>query len=252
MEAFELGSPGTTASAGLLGIWSVVPTAGPAPAFGAEARAPADFERGTEWRCRFSADPVQALAAATDNEARLDRARSSLARVDDRLDAFLRNRMGGATFGAAAPRRPEVELGGLLAQSRGEPAPPVAFWPGSLRIPGWDELARKFRQFVDQLNRLVLHYAWVETRLGDRFVARTTVGWSGSFQSEWAVDIGPSASQIHVASLKLALKSRATLMESFLTAVGCAMKLTAVLTMPGGILLALPAAWHFVQSVLGE
>ena len=102
------------------------------------------------------------------------------------------------------------------------------------------------------MNRLVLHYAYVETYVEDRFIARTTVGWSGGFQREWGVDIGPSHSQLHLTAMHLALKSRATLLDTFLTTVSGALKLTAILTMPGGFLLALPAAWHFIQTLLDE
>ncbi len=246
MDVLELASPATAGPAGLLGIWALAR----APAFGAETRAPAPAR--TEWRARFSADPVQALALATVNQSRLDRAQGNLARADARLDAFIRGRGTAAAFGSGAMNRLEAELNGLLAESRGGAAPPVAFWPGQGLLPRWDEIGQRFRQFLDQLNRLVLNYAYVETYVEDRFIARTTVGWSGEFQSEWGADIGPSHSQLHLTALNLALKSRATLLDTFLTTVSGALKLTAILTMPGGFLLALPAAWHFIQTLLDE
>lgn len=245
MPVFELAGLGSPADLpGLGGVWGASP--GPSASFGAGPAAVAV----PAWRARYPAAGSEALALVREGESRLDAAGGHLARAELRLESFLRGGPPAPSFAADAGVTPEGELTGLLAEIRGQAGPAVAFWPGAGYLPRWDEIAGGFRKFLGDVERVILHYADVETRVGGRLVARTVVGWTGDFTTWWGEAPGPGGAELHGRTVGLALRSRATVLETLLAAIRGAVKIAAMLTMPGGYLLALPLAWNFLRRFL--
>jgi hypothetical protein len=105
---------------------------------------------------------------------------------------------------------------------------------------------------VEQMRRMVSHYAWIETEMGGALIGHTAVRWTGDFDTVWEADVTPDSMELHHQSVQLALGSRLALIR-LLTIVGTgATKLVLRLTVPGAQLLMLPAAWKFVRDVLEE
>ena len=245
MSVFELAGLATTAHLpGLGDVWNASPQ--PAGSFG---RGPTAVSM-PRWLARYPAAGVEALALVRVGESRLDLAGVDLGRAESRLDSFLRGATPGPSFAVDAGGTSEDELAGLLVEVRGQAGPTVAFWPGATLLPCWDAIAGGFRQFLENLERLVLNYVDVETRMGDRFVARTLVGWTGGFATWWGGDPGAGEVELHRRTVGLAPRSCATLLDTLLAAIRGAIKIASVLTLPGGYLLALPMAWNFIRHCL--
>jgi hypothetical protein len=245
MPVFELAGLVSTADLpGLRDVWSACPR--PAESFGAGPAAVSV----PQWRARYPAAGVEALACVKACESRLESSGIDLERAESRLDSFLRGGTPGSPSTVGAGGTPEDELAGLLAEVGGQAHPAVAFWPGTSLLRRWDAIAAGFRRFLGNLERLVLNYVHVETRVGGRLVARTLVGWTGGFETWWGGDPGAGGAELHGRTVRLALRSRATLLNTFLAAIRGAVKIAAVLALPGGYLLALPIAWNFIRHFL--
>jgi hypothetical protein len=83
-------------------------------------------------------------------------------------------------------------------------------------------------------------------------LGQTTVSWSGDVNTVWRVGLSPEDVKLHQRTLALALQSRDTLLQILVMATQFAVKLSVLLAMPGGAILALPAAWKFINQVLAE
>jgi hypothetical protein len=76
------------------------------------------------------------------------------------------------------------------------------------------------------------------------------VDWTGDMNTAWKPAISPEERILHQRSLALALKSRIALLRIIMTTAQGAAKIAALIAAPGGALLALPAAWKYVQQLL--
>jgi hypothetical protein len=83
-------------------------------------------------------------------------------------------------------------------------------------------------------------------------VGRTTVGWTGDFDTGWMEGATAPAMALHREAVQLALDSRIALVRLLIVVGAGAAKLGLRLTVPGAQLLVLPAAWTFVRDVLKE
>lgn len=240
--AFEFTLPGEE-PIGLVGPWEV----GRAPvafALGeAEPAAPA-------WQVSLPADPLAADLALAQAEAQVDAASAALESVPARLEALSATRGSGLAFEAAAG--PEAEMFALLDQARQleQGRGLESYAVGSADFAAWQQARSQFEAFTGQLQREVLHFAWVETRAAGRLLARTTVGWGGDSDTVWLADLDVDESALHRRALRVAVQTRALRMRMFSTVTGGAAKLSLLLTTPAGALLALPAAWKYVTEIL--
>jgi hypothetical protein len=99
---------------------------------------------------------------------------------------------------------------------------------------------------------MVSHYARVETEIAGARAGHTAIGWTGDFQTIWAPGVTPPSMQLHHQSVHLALASRIALLRMVAIVATGAAGLALRLSIPGGQLLALPAACKFVRDVVTE
>ena len=247
-----LAAPGSGATP-VLGLWAP-PTPPPLESF--DVAADAGWAEPT-WRASLPDDAVGAAATLTDAEAVLATAEQSLPVAAVRLEqmaAGLGSESAYAVQAGAAPGQPEIalwaaldDLGGL---GPGEPS--VSFGPLASVSGAWDRAAAGFGEYCAQVRGLVVRETLVETEAGARLLARTALGRSGSMATTWRAGIGADEAALHGRTVALALASRETMLRTLVLAVRGAGLLAATAAGPGGVLLALPAAWRFIEDVRAE
>jgi hypothetical protein len=157
----------------------------------------------------------------------------------------------GASYAVPETADADAELIAALAQISSAPAKGAISFGLAERISsGWEQVNEQFQAFADRLQRTLVHLAWVETRQEGKLIGQTVVGWSGDCDTVWGAAVTPGQMALHHQSLETALQSRVTLLSTFTTAVQGAVKLSVLLTTPGGIILALPTVWRYINQVL--
>ncbi len=117
---------------------------------------------------------------------------------------------------------------------------------------GWDKAVEQFQSFVALVVQTLTHYAWVETKIEDHLLVRTAVSWKGDFETAWQDQLDPERMALHQRTLNIALASRAVTLRTFAIVAAAAGKLSALMTAPGGAILALPAAWKYINEIRAE
>ena len=148
---------------------------------------------------------------------------------------------------------PEAELDLAFALSEIDPGERPASFDvsfGVLPAVDWGALKRRFDAFMDGINRQVLHYAWVETKLDGAAVAQTAVQWGGDMNSYLLPGLSPRIAAAHTQSMTLALASRAANLRAAITVMQIAAKIALAVTTPIGVVQALSLAWQFVHDVI--
>jgi hypothetical protein len=251
----------------ILGIWSPAPADRPDVSFGmlADERrqdpGAASMSGLSLWVADFPADSVLAARHARAAEVRLRAVDEALDGVPARLQVFARTqRQAAVAYGLPdvnpTLETPEERLREVLADivrsgDLSPPDPARAYGVGETLHAGWDAAQQEFRAFVEQVRGAILTYARVETRVDGRLLARTDVGWSGNATSVYQMGLLWTQAAEHERVLGLALASRAAMLRTIGLAARGALIL-AQLGIPGGMVLALPAAWRFVRDVLAE
>jgi len=222
----------------LFGVWQVPPAAG--VSFDVSAPAPE-----LTWRIALPASPDEAQSILSEQAQAIQRGESALTQAQERMA-----RLGqpGERVSFAAPiAEPEAELLSALNALQS----PVSFGE-----PGVEAERRQtqdqWKAFLDQVNRMVSHYARVETEIAGALVGQTVVGWTGDLNTIWKPDITAPSMRLHHQSVHLALASRIALLRMVVVVGTGAANLAVKLSIPGAQLLVLPAAWRFVQDVLRE
>jgi len=237
----------------VLGLWAMVPTPAPqALAFGTTLETTA---QPPLWRADLPAEPHIAKHHLADAETRLNTSQKALAGATRRLSVFIEAQRAGVAFGLPSVdgtrARPEEALAVLLREVH-EGRPPVSFGVGEWIGGGWEQAAQQLQAVLERLGRLAAYYVWVETRVQQELLGQTAVGWTGDVKTVWRIGLSPEEVMLHQRTLALALQSRDTLLQTLVLATQFAVKLSLLLSMPGGIILALPAAWKFINQVLAE
>lgn len=169
----------------------------------------------------------------------------------------------GATGIANLPD-PEARLAESLAHLQGDEAA-VSFGSGFLpRLPGladgWQATVADYQAFVQQTLQLMRPTLRVETKIEGVLLAYTQVRLTGDFDTVWveAEQVNPqpqqnrSKQQTHQQILSLTIQSRLALLRLLAqTSVGAA-ALAARFAIPGGAIVALPAAWRYIQDVVKQ
>jgi len=228
----------------LFGIWKIVKPPSGSPQDGAEVSfAPGTSKVPTEpvWRVRLPAPSDAARALLEAQSVALRRSAADLAQAERRLAQI------GEGVSFAATAGPEAEL---LATLRALETP-VPFGLGREEAER-RRIGRQWQEFLEQVRRLVSHYARIETEIAGALVGHTAVGWTGDFDTLWESDITPQAMQLHLQAVHLALGSRIALLRLLIVVGTGAAKLALRLAVPGAQLLVLPAVWKFVRDVLRE
>jgi hypothetical protein len=110
----------------------------------------------------------------------------------------------------------------------------------------------EYKAFAGQTLRLLRPTLSVETQVGKKTLALTRVGLSGDFETAWRSPSTPDQAQLHQRTLSLTLGSRLVLLQLLAQTGAGAATLVAKFSLPGGAIMALPAAWRFIQDVIGQ
>jgi hypothetical protein len=230
--------------------WQPAPRAGGDISF--EAAAP--VEQISLWSLDLPADPEAAAATLTQAEVQLRATEDLLDEAPARLEALSARLQSGAEaqFGL------ESTGGAPIGAAEAALLPWIdAFQPGQVSFGG-EGLSRgdigasiaQLRQAVEDLLGQVLYLARVETRQQGVLLASSLVDWTGDLDTAWGEAISAEERGLHQRSLALALKARIALLRIIMTTTQGAVKISALIAAPGGALLALPAAWKYVQQLL--
>ncbi|HEY3312127.1 MAG TPA: hypothetical protein VGK00_10855 [Anaerolineales bacterium] len=243
----------------VLGLWAETPQAG-AVSFGmGEESLPPEVE---VYRVNLPGDPQVARAVFEHTEAVFERMQAALDDVPDRLDGLVQRtqaagqqQAGGVSFSAPALELepgPEGELLGMLAEADQGAMGGLSFGLGDLASEAWEQAKAQFKALMAQIDRDVLHFAWVETNISGQLVARTSVDWSGDVQTVWSEGVGPDQASLHERTLNSATLTRHLRLRLFVTVASGAVKVAGLMAAPGGVVLALPAVYQYVTKIVAQ
>lgn len=237
----------------LFGVWSSAQS---------DAETPVSFDLGggqslepAVFVCDLPANLQEASLQIQSAETSLVSSLTGLDAADARLDKLVRSQAGGISFSIPdySPGSPESQLLALLgAVEPGREWESASFESGDTQTSQWGKAATEFHEFMQRLNQVVGHFAWVETQVNSRLVVRSSVGWTGNLDTAWSMSPTGEMAELHQRTLRLALSSRTALLRAFGIISAGAVKLTALVASPAGAVLALPAAWKFIRQVQAE
>ena len=252
-----------TGSLDPLGLWDTAP---PAVSFGlaadnaTEASAPV-------YRVNLPANVEAASSALAKTLDSFERANAALSDIPAQLDRIVRRiqaqpqtTASGASFAVAnmAPETgPENELLTLLAYAdpaalSGTGPEDIAFGLNEAANQAFGQAQEKFQALLEKVNREILHFAWVETRIADQIIARTEVGWSGNAITVWNAAISAEQISLHQRTLEVVERTRNLTLRLLVTVAGGAAQMAALMAAPGGAVLALPAMYQYVMQTLQQ
>ncbi|MGQ0600515.1 MAG: hypothetical protein ACT4QE_02320 [Anaerolineales bacterium] len=207
------------------------------------------------WSVNVSADPRLATSQLDAGLEQVTSASEALSEAQTRIEALVKNSPGVGEVSFAAPGVPlppaERELMTALEHLKASERGAVSF---GLLPDGIDlaEAENKFKTVLARLTQSLAYYAFVETLIEGRLLCRTTLNWSSDTRTVWQSGLAVEQWALHRRTLELSVQSRATLMRTVALTVQSAIKISTLLAMPGGALLALPATWKFINEVLQE
>ncbi|MEM7031672.1 MAG: hypothetical protein AAF629_19110, partial [Chloroflexota bacterium] len=116
----------------------------------------------------------------------------------------------------------------------------------------WRDASQQLKNMLAHLQQMIAHAAWVETEMQEQLIGRSVVSWTGHTRTVKQTTATLKQAQFHQRSLSLALSSRLTMMRTIISIAEGATKVSALLTVPGGAVLALPVVWKYVNQILSE
>jgi hypothetical protein len=242
---FELVGLGNGAASELFGLWAGTDDI-------ADLSFAADADQNiTCWRVRLPADADQASTILADAGERLRVADAALSDADRRLAAIARAPI------AAPPAQPEANLVALIGSS-GHPVigssghPPDAEVAFGIVPDRWLDAARGFSAFATQQLKSATGHARIETYVGGLLAGSSVLGFAGRLDTALATPLDPERAQLHQRTVALTILTRTAFIRVTVIVVRGATILSTAMTSPVGPVLALPAAWKFVEDVLGE
>ena len=212
----------------------------------------------SRWQMDLPPNYQEADNLLAESEAQVRNTNQALEQAPSRLDRFITDlgshRAGPLSFDlpsetTAALPPAESELLSWLEAAQPEP---VSFGLPALPRKDLLDAGAQVQQVLAGMLQQVLYLAWVETHIGERTLARTVVNWGGDSDSVWNPALLPEEISLHRRSLGLAVVSRLALLRLVMTITQGAAKISVLIAAPGANLLALPAAWKFVNRLLVE
>ena len=195
-------------------------------------------------------DYILSLNAALENvPARLD---GLVARTQERQAKSV---TGGVSFDTSEFEQPETGPEGDLLAMLGDveaEEKTVSFGVPEAASAALEQARVGFDSLIAQINREVLHFAWVETNVSGALLARTTIGWTGDAETAFAEAVTDSQVTLHARSLRIVTQTRAMRLRLFITIATGAAKVSALLATPTGALLALPAVYQYVMQIVAQ
>jgi hypothetical protein len=246
LVAFQFALPGAGTPTDALGLWQ--------PAIVTEeiSFSAAPSADTALFRVDLPPDPGQAYLALAQSSAQLQSVEIALGQAAPRLERFVQGAalsgVESVDFAAGAPAfaAPERELWLWLGLATDQPS----FAPGLDLRSVWNTAGGQAAAFFEQVGQALAHFAWVESATDGQLVGRTTVGWTGDQTTFWRDPLLPGQVANHTRCLQLALATRAAWLRLTVTVAQGAARLAALAsTAP---ILALPAAWKFVQELLAQ
>jgi hypothetical protein len=242
----------------MFGLWLHVSDAAPGSTLSFALDAEGETARKTEegvpvWRVNLPSDYEQAAAYLRAGEAKLRATEEALAAANDRLESFVASRTTAAMpFGISTEStESDAELESLLLTLRGD-HPVVSFGLADNLQDEWSRTSEQFQNFINQLQRIVANYAWVETSVEGDLLSRTVVSWTGDVNTFWAREnFDPALVELHQHTLKLALTSRDVLVRTLVVVLEGVIKFSILISTGVGVL-ALPAMWKSVRKILAQ
>ena len=203
------------------------------------------------------ADPRSAEKQLQSAEEAIDQAGLALETVPARLDRLVGQAQSGTLGQASFSLEGESGLGpaeaDLLASLGAMPGGPAVESFGLMdKVADWKEAQKEFLENFERVQQLLVHLAWVETRLDGSLLARTIVDWSGDLGTVWKINVMEAQRELHQRSLAVALASRIALLRLLSTVLTATTKISVLLATPGAQILALPAAWRYVNQILKD
>lgn len=112
----------------------------------------------------------------------------------------------------------------------------------------WRQARARFDALMEQINREVLHFVWVETKVAGQMIARSEVDWSGDATTLWAESVSEEQKSLHHRALNVTARSRNLKLRLFVTVASGAAKVTTLMA-AGTPVLALPAVYQYVMAI---
>ncbi len=241
------------------------PGAGALEALGfpaAEPPAETSFAAGGEtattalvWDVNLPAGRNEAWQTLRRQRLTLDVTQASLADAGRQI-AALNPAPRDVAFSAQADGGPDPAAARLLdtmAYFREEAHLSTSFGLGWPRLPeGWHESVAGFRHFATDTIRLLQPTMRIQTRLGGALVAISEVRLDGDLTSHWGAEYGAADAEMHAESVMVTLQSRQALLQLLGEAIAGATTLAGRFALPGGVLLAAPAAFRFIRDIVEQ
>ncbi|PWH17337.1 MAG: hypothetical protein DDG60_02395 [Anaerolineae bacterium] len=247
-----------------LGLWTPMPQQEMVH-FGLQQESSLPAVEAPLFRVNLPENLQAAQQAFERSEANLDQVHTVLQAIPNRLDDLLhqiqarqttQSTVSFAANSLTVEPGPESALLELLEDISN--SQPISFSrgdePETIQEPlsqAWRKAKTDFESFLEQLEQTVLHFAWVETALAGQVIARSAVDWSGDTITAWAETASAEQKHLHQRALERATRTRHLNLRLFLTVSSGAAKI-ATLTATGTPILALPAAYQYVITLLKQ
>ncbi len=235
----------------------------------ATAAGPVSFGLGSEdslpaeefYRVRLPGDLQSAHLELQNKQASLVQLNASLDRVPLRLDDLVersqdRSRPNSGLSFDVKPIEQEMglegELLGNISRVDSSAGKGLSFGIEEAAGEVWQAAEAQISGLMQQLDRDVLHFAWVETSISNQLVARSLLNWKGDLQTIWMEDLSPDQASLHSAALLSAVRTRHLRLRLLATVASGSIKIASLMVTPGGALLALPAVYQYVIKILAQ
>lgn len=252
-----------TSAADPLGLWDSAPQSVSFGIGDAEPNSPQPVE--AIYRVNLPADPAASKAAFRSSESAVEQVNAALESVPARLDGLVaqtqsnrQKQESGVSFDIQ-PLEPGPESDLLSLLDDADRAGLTGSVPGEVSFGLNEEISgalgaakTQFESLLAQIDRDILHFAWVETTIAGQLIAHTTVDWSGDAQTAWAEGIDGEQASLHQSTLKTVTQTRNLRLRLFVTVASGAAKVASLMATPGGAVLALPVVYKYVLQIVAQ
>ncbi|HEY3311044.1 MAG TPA: hypothetical protein VGK00_05325 [Anaerolineales bacterium] len=241
----------------VLGLWAAVPQSGTVSFGTGSPSLPAEEE---VYSVHLPADPQAARQVFASSEATFRSVDQALNLVPARLGDLVERQQtaqpaAGVSFSARVAEQEsglDGELLGMLEDADHSVTGEVSFGLGDLTSQAWQAAKEQFNTLMKQIDRDVLHFAWVETTQSNQLFARTTVDWTGDMQTLYDDEISLEQSYLHEQTLRTVTRTRHLRLRLFVTVATGSIKVASLMAAPGGAALALPAVYQYVIKIVAQ
>lgn len=230
----------------LLGVWQ--PSTGSDFAFSGQA---ADAEpESVVWSVVVPDDWSAADSALQQQQTNLRLTQRFAHEAKQRLETLSPQTVEAVSFSTIDT--PETTLFSNLEHLKSPHQPSSIAFTTSGETDGWWHTLNEYETFMTQLLQLLGPTLQVETQTGTMLLAFSSVGVTSNISTVWQHQSERQAHALHQRTVALCLQSRLALLQLVGQVMVGAAVLAARFNLPGGQLLALPAAWRYIQDVINQ